>query len=214
MAGPDIAGAPVGYNARITAAGYGSRLLRCLRVSYGVQVNTTDDEAASARATYPLARVIPSFTLVVSLHTLAERDAFNAWVREYMRQVTTNQRVSGYMNVTVPSRNFSRSGVPVGPLTYGARSGDFWWPTQISFVGVTDPVSAVGASTVPGASRYVGPSKDTTDAPYFYPAGTQKAGAESLEGTFFDPRPSTPSSDEVAEVAPYEQSPRFGPVPR
>jgi hypothetical protein len=214
MTSPDIPGAPLGYNCRLSARGYGSRVLRCVRISYRVQIGTTDDEGPNARAVYPLHRLVPGFTVVAAMLSYAEREAFNRWMREYMQRVASNQRVSGYVHVSVPARGFSRAGVPVGPLAYGDQAGQFYYPTTIGFVGATDPISAVGGGSPAGSSRYIAPSKDRTEAPYFYPAGNQKAGAESLEGTFYDPRPAAPSPNEVSEVPPYEQSGRFGPVPR
>ncbi len=197
---PTISGATEGFNTRLTARGYGSRLLRCVRLAHGVEVGTQEDAAANGRALYPLNVVAPTFLVSAVFVDWAEREAFSRWAVDYMRRAATNQRVSGYLYVEVPARRFARYGVLAGPLVYGDVVGTVSYPCDLTFVGAQDPV---GASR---ASFYRAAAKDTVAAPYFYPSGSQKAGAESLEGTLYDPTPS-PAVPTVAEPTPSRRFP-------
>lgn len=191
---PTIAGAAEGYNSRLTARGYGSRLLRCERVGYPLEVGVAEDRAANSRSLYPLNRTSATFLISAVFQTWEEREAFNRWARQYMLKVATNQPISGYLYVEVPARRFARYGVLAGPLLYGEAVGDKAYHVDLTFVGAQDPV---GDSRT---SYYQPAAKDRNDAPSFYPSGTQKAGAESLAGTLYDPKPAAtvPGVDEPA----------------
>lgn len=198
-------GATAGYNCRITVRGYGSRVVMCTRLAYGVEVGAREDEAARTRSLYPLYRTSPSFVVSAVFASWALREAFNSWAADYMARAVAGQGASGYAYVEAPDRRFARYGVLTGPLVYGASVGDLAYHTDLTFVGAQDPVPGVGVS------YYRPASKDRVDAPYFYPSGSQRAGAESLEGTFYDPTPAGPVPD-VGEVPPYEQPARPGRV--
>jgi hypothetical protein len=87
--------------------------------------------------------------------------------------------------------------VPLGPLTWGEQTPqNLQYPTQIRFVGAVSPTSAIGSKTkLSGISQFQLPKKDVSEAPFFYPAGTQKSGAVSLQGTLYDPIPVTQLPD-------------------
>jgi hypothetical protein len=199
MGSPTIPGAAEGFNGKLSASGYGSRLVRVVGIAQGPTFENQEAEAASRRVLYPLSNDDGDFQLAMAFLTWDEREAFNSWVRGYLLRVTTNQRVSGYMLVQVPARHFSRVGVPVGPLSYGDQVGTLAYPSTVRFIGTIDPTSAVGKTTTAG-SRFVAPSKDSSALAY-YPSGTQASGASSLEGTFFDPTPAAAAG--VGEVVPY-----------
>ena len=205
-----ISGATSGYNCRFSVRSYGSRVVRVTSLSYGVEAITKVDEAAATMVLYPLARETPSFTLELVFLSYAEREGFTAWLSTYMRRVVANQKIGGYVYVVVPARRFARNGVPIGPLPYGDQMGMLGYPVTLPFVGVHDPISSVGQAQAAGVSYYRAPSKDTAQAPAFYPSGSQTAGAESLEGTFYDPTP--PDSGTVSEPGPTRTPARNGPA--
>jgi hypothetical protein len=196
---PTIPGAAEGYNGKMSAAGYGSRLVVVLGISHGPRVAAEEAEAANYRVLYTINQQGSSFSIRLSFRDWQQREDFSAWMREYMRRVATNQRVSGYMLTQVPARRFSRLAVPMGPLPYGDEVGAITYPLEMQFKGASDPTSAVGSSA-PAGSRFVAPAKDASAAAY-YPAGVQRAGAESLEGTFFDTTPERAAG--TGEVIPY-----------
>ena len=187
---PTIPGAPLGHNCLMVVRKYGSRAARVTDVAYGLNIGSTEDEAATTRAYYPINQYIPAFDLTYVFTSKAERDAFSRWLQTYMGRVATNQNIGGYVYVQVPARNIAFNGVPLGPLVYGESvPTDLTYAVTVRYVGVTNPISGVGKSSLAGVSQFQLPRKDTKDAPYFYPAGTQKSGQESLEGTLYDPTP-------------------------
>lgn len=189
-----ISGATAGYNCRLSVRSYGSRVVRAEALSYGVEVAYTESHGPGGRVLYPLARDTPGFSLDLVFVSYADREGFSAWMSTYMRRVSTNQRIGGFVYVVVPARRFARNGVPVGPLLYGDQVGTRAYRVSVRFVGVYDPISGVGQTSVGGVSYYKAPSKDTSNAPYFYPSGTQVAGAETVEGTLYDPAPPDPAA--------------------
>lgn len=209
-----IAKAPAGYNCLLSISGYGSRTVRCQSVSYGVAISTTEDNSAHSRTLYPLSEYVAAYDLALSFTTRTERDKFCTWLRTYMNRVSRNEKVSGYVYVQVPARRQAFNGVPIGRLLYGdALPTDLTYPLGIRFIGVADPISAVGGKTASAKliSTFQGPKEDRQNAPYFYPAGRQKSGAESLAGTLYDPV-------YVPPPAPRKKAPTGGggggPVPR
>jgi hypothetical protein len=186
-----IPGAPQGFNCLMVIRKYGSKAVRCLDVAYGLNIGSTEDEAAARRVYYPLNQYIAAYDLILAFATLAERDAFNNWLQTYMARAASNQNIGGYVYVQVPAREVAFNGIPLGPLMYGDTvPNDLYYPTTVRFIGAVSPVSGVGvSSSLAGVSQFRLPSKDTTDAPHFYPGGTQKSGATSLAGTLYDPSP-------------------------
>lgn len=186
-----IPGAPDGFNCLLAVRKYGSKIVRCTDVSYPLTIGSNEDEAANRRVYYPLNQYIPGFTLGFEFVSRAERDSLNNWLLSYMRKVADNQSIGGYVFVQVPARNIAFNAIPLGPLTYGEQTPpNLRYPASMQFQGAVSPVSGVGIkSALTGISQFKLPSKDTRDAPYFYPAGNQKAGAVSLQGTLYDPIP-------------------------
>lgn len=186
-----ISGYPEGFNCLLTVRKYGSAAVRCTDVSYALTIGSTEDEAAAQRVYYPLNQYIAAYDLIFAFKSKAERDSLNNWLRNYMRKVSSNQSIGGYVFVQVPARNTAFNGIPLGPLTYGEQTPQvLQYTAQMRFVGASSPISAVGQkSALAGISQFKLPSKDTKEAPYFYPAGNQQSGAVSLQGTLYDPIP-------------------------
>jgi hypothetical protein len=187
---PTIPHAPAGYNCLMVVQKYGSRVAMVTDISYALNIGSSEDEAASRRVYYPLNQYIPAFDISYVFKSRVERDAFNQWMQAYMQKAASNQNIGGYVYVQIPARNIAFNGVPLGPLVYGeAVPTTPSYPLSVRYVGVTNPTSAIGKTALAGVSQFQLPTKDTKDAPYFYPAGKQKAGAETLEGTLYDPTP-------------------------
>jgi hypothetical protein len=208
MASATIPGAPAGFNTRLSVALYGSRVVRTISISYPLEVVSSEDVGPVGRVMYPVACEVPGFTLGVVFVSREEREGFCEWMRIYMERVVANERVGGYVYVYAPARAFGRSGVPIGPLEYGDQVGVTSWPLTLNFVGAIEPISAIGKTAVGGVSYYKGPSKDKDQAPFFYPAGTQAAGRESLEGVLYDPEGPTAGSA-VREPGPLDPRKAF-----
>lgn len=195
MADPSVTinGAPEGFNCLMTIRKYGSKTVRVTDVAYDLTIESTEDEAAARRVYYPVSQYIAGYDLALAFASMLERDVFNSWLESYMRKAASNQSIGGYVFVQIPGRSIAFNGVPMGPLTWGEQTpADLQYPMQIRFVGAVSPTSAIGTTTaLAGISQFQLPRKDTTEAPFFYPAGTQKSGAVSLQGTLYDPTPVT-----------------------
>jgi hypothetical protein len=183
---PTISHAREGYNGRLTVSRYGSFLVRVMSLDTSVKIIASDEEAARRRAFYPFITVGSSFDMVIVHTGWEDREAFNKWVRGYAERVTNNESIGGTMLIEVPVRRFSRIAVPEFALTYGERLGDISYTTSMSFIGAKEPASAIGTNNVAGDSYVKSARIGQATSKYFYPSGTQVAGAASLEGTIFD----------------------------
>lgn len=177
-----IAGAPAGFNCRLSVSGYGSYAVRVERIRYSVEIHAESAAAANYRVFYPGWLQDPQFALAIVHLTAAERDRFNDWMAAYMRKVTSSQIAEGAMSVQVPVRRFNRTGVPLGTLVYGDSVGQAGsaYRTDLVFGGAYDPVSR------DSISKFRAAKKDASTSANFYPAAAQKGGAETLAGTIFD----------------------------
>jgi hypothetical protein len=201
-----VAKGDFGHNATISTRGFGSRQVRAMTVDFGLAiVASSDNEGRSRRAFYPKVTSGSSFTLGLGFISWGEREAFNRWMSRFMEAVSTGAARHGSMTVRVPSRNFVRVAVPEGPLEFGEGVGDMTYRTNVSFVGASDPVNVALGARMAGVSYFKGPGKHQVSR-FFYPAGRQIGGSESLEGTLFDTSPSgsnspivVPAEDEAAD---------------
>lgn len=173
----------MGMTGRLSTIGYGSRLVRVTKVQDGLKIISSSGEARSRRAFYPHATVNAKFILTIVFTSWSERESFNRWMRTYMNGVSTGKGTSGYMKVSVPGRRFVRIAVPEGELLYGDAVKNVTYPVDVTFVGIHDPVDDLNH---PSLSQMQMPKNDLISK-HFYPTGLQVSGADSLEGTFFDP---------------------------
>lgn len=177
-----IGGAPSGYNGRLSVPGYGAMVVRVATITYSLDIVTSEAASAHGKAFYPGWLNESAFSLEVMFATWAGREKFNSWMHGYMDKVTRNQISKGYMLVQVPARRFTRKAVPHRSLDYGddvAQSGRLY-RSQITFSGSSDPLAKNASSTFRNAKAQAQTSAT------FYPAGSQKAGAETLDSTLFD----------------------------
>lgn len=190
-----------GVNCSLTVAGYKTIRLRCVELTYGMGVKTTQSAAKYSSTLYTRKAGTGPVFLTFKMITYQEHAEFTKWIREYGERASEGQL--GAILVLVPSRKFSRtmlvSTEDGGPIDQGLQVGQFVWTHRLSFMTATDPLD--GASDK--ISRYIPAEDDTKDAPYFYPAGSQLGGLDAAENVFDvvpsfwnerdDPRPSATS---------------------
>ncbi len=177
-----IAGAKEGFNGLLSVTGYGSLTVRVEKIRYAVEIYSEQASSAHGKVFYPGWLQDADFSLELVHVSLADRDAFNRWMRGYMTKVTTGGVSQGSVLVRVPGRRFVRRAIPMGTLNLGdsiAQSGKAY-RTALVFRGATDPIAIKAASAFRAAK-----TDPATSAP-FYPSTGQKKGAESLDGTIFD----------------------------
>lgn len=174
-----------------------------MTIDFGLDIiASADSEARSRRAFYPVVTDGSRFTISVGFTSWTEREGFNKWLANFMRSVSEGSAKHGTMTVRCPNRNFVRVGVPQGPVVYGEGIRDVAYTTDLAFVGATDPVDITVASKLVSALQ---PKSLNASNRFFYPTGQQIKGAESLEGTLFDPTPTgtDPTTPSLPSPTPY-----------
>lgn len=175
MADGTFPGAPRGFNARITIARYGRRFVRVTELVHGLTIVSAESEASQRRAYYPVMAVQSDFSLTLEWKSTAERNGFNAWMRQYMRRVSGNDdSISGYATVQIPDRGFTRNAVPHSTLDWQDSPELAKWMTRLTFVGASDPVDQTLTARQGGLSYLILPSDPV--ARHFYPTGNQIKG--------------------------------------
>lgn len=176
-----------GFNAQISAPGFGSRRVRATKLEFGLGIiSTSDAEARERRAYYSIVTTGSSFTIEMGFVSVEERDQFSRWMKRFMVAVSRGDAKSGFQTIQVPSKKFTRVAVPEGDLAYGDGVKDVAYTVRMSYMGASDPLDLNLSQKMAGVSYFKGPKHDA-ESRYFYPAGRQVSGAESLDGTIFDP---------------------------
>lgn len=187
-----------GYNGYIGSSGYGRRRIRVIRLKRKVSIISNEEEGKRRRAFYPMMVTSSGFEIDVAHISYSERGKFNRWLSRWMEMVVDGTAPSGVMTVSIPHYNFTQVCVPETDLNYGEGVTDYAYITTLGFVGASDAINLDLGARMAGVSYFQMPKNNQTSK-YFYPAGRQVAGAESLDGTIFDqvamPGISSPGGD-------------------
>lgn len=156
--------------------------LRCYGVVHGVQQVANESRGRETRAMYPFKRTPAQFICTFDLlgrtdldSPTSEYERFNLWLREYMRFLLDHEEDGGAgkgMNIVIPVRNFSRQGIPLGPLSFGEHVGSMVWRQQITFETTYEPLDTTFRTS---SFDPAGTEKDR-NARFFYPPGEQLSG--------------------------------------
>lgn len=145
--------------------------LRCSTVGYTYSQLAEESHARTHRAFYPHRRSQGMFVIIVDLKNYREfNDAMN-WFRDYATAALDldSNPTSPPMSVQVPSRNFSRLGIPVQGMQFGDYVGSMVFSPTIQFISVSDPsdisTAILSASQVSVTNE---PKADPANI-YFYP---------------------------------------------
>lgn len=177
-------------NCRITAPGYGQRIVSVPRVMHGINIIPKgQDTTRDARHFYVLKVASSSFSLEVQFLTRRAYNQFGKWLRNYGRHISDpdNGRIPA-MVVEIPSIGFLKTGIPTSGITMGRSIGDITKRMSLSFKGASDPV----AYQSPFVSTYQRPRRGINTNEHFYPADVQRGGSDDPYG---------PSPEEVASVS-------------
>lgn len=160
-----------GENATLTVAGYGTRSVLVETVAHGMSVVSSTDDARNHRAFYTNKVTSGSFDLAMAFLSHASYQSWSSWMMEYLRRLADGKL--GPMRVKVPRFSFDKIGVPNAAVPFGDTMGIIVYRTQMTFIGTSDPLDPSSYNETVSQFRNAG--KDEKIAPYFYPAGTQKA---------------------------------------
>jgi hypothetical protein len=159
--------------------------VRCINVTHGFQLVATESAGRTERALYPMKQVPTPFSITVALIGYREHTHFSNWLSTYAMFALNPDRGGSYpeMSVSVPSRNFSRRGVPKTGMEYGDHVGAILWNRVVTFETTAEPWD----SGKPKYSRYEDPENAQAyrENRYFYPAGIQLSGNQTpADGTY------------------------------
>lgn len=197
-----------GFNCFIGAPGIGRRRVRVTRFVRKVNIIPGNEGEAKRRRSFSGVMVTASgFTIEIAFVSYEERGKFNRWLSKWMEDVVNNTSKTGVLTVSIPYYNFVQICVPETALEYGEGMGDMGYRLTMGFVGASDAINLDLGARMAGVS-YFQQAESNTTSKYFYPAGKQVKGVESLDGTIFD---TTPYGDISQPGRPGEDT-GFGPA--
>lgn len=167
-----------GENCIIGASGFGYRAVRAETFDIGMSIIADSGESKEGQTFYTRKVTKGSFDLTVMFASYEEYKDFTDWMTSYARLLSRDAESTGPMRVIIPSRNFDRFGVPNEGYTMGDEVKALVRRQTYSFVGASDPIDYDNQSL----AQFILPVNDPSEAPYFYPAGTQLAGSEGAGG--------------------------------
>lgn len=166
-------------------------LARCDQVGHSLAVIATESQARTTRGFYPMQRAVGPFTVRLELKGNREFEACMAFLEGYARSLMSAANAMPLMWVSVPSRSFSRLGVPVGGVTHGDHVGSNVFKPVISFESVTDPLAPGDILTgYTGGTAWISefdPNGQGDDASrFFYPASAASNDPNATGAALYD----------------------------
>jgi len=160
---------------------------RCGTLVHGTEMLADESQGRTQRAMYPKKRVPSRFIVTAILVGYVEHTDFSNWLSAYSLFALHPDRGGAYpeMTVSVPSRNFTRTGVPITGMEWGDHVGSMVWNRAVTFETVREPWDA----KKPRSSAFYDPVESNAglENQYFYPLGTQLSGNEApTAGTYID----------------------------
>ncbi len=174
-----------GYNGLITTDTAGTYKVRVEEISQPATIISKEGKGRSRRVYYPIVTSTSSFDLSIVFPSWAAREKFNIWMSRFMEKTVNGRGFKAAVQVDVPSRDFSRTGIPTGPLSYGEGLTDVAYPLTVEFTGASDPLE-ISLEEKRARSYFVPPKKGRSTSTYFYPAGRQLSGAGALDENIYD----------------------------
>lgn len=153
-------------------------------IYHGSQMVADEAQSRTRRAYYPHRLSASPFTLAVIIRGYNERVAFSNFLYDYAARVLDPDLSQGYpsMYVSVPSRNFSRRGVPKTGIEWGDHVGSMVWNPQVQFETHID--SSIGDTNTVASSQFVLEQGAQPELKYFFPAGVQLSGDQVPAGGY------------------------------
>ena len=158
--------------------------LRIDSISYSVKQIAEETQGRMYRTFYPHYRTQAPFAINALLNGHEEYRTMNNWFAEYAKYALTvsyNDSVWPEMSVEIPTRNFVRSGIPVGTFEWGDKIGKALWTQTIQFETTKEP-----GDKKPKLSSFSGDQAKVRDgsSAYYYPSGNQLNANDKPVGTY------------------------------
>jgi hypothetical protein len=205
-----------GLNATLTYTRRGVRQgfkLRCNGITYGFSLIAEESQARTRRAYYPHRLAPDRFAIRLQLKGYAEHKTLSGWLADYMSYIldpSIANAADTMMTVSVPSRNFTRKGVPVSGITYGDKVGKTLWEETVVFESLSDPADPDGYTP----SKYDGTVATgiDRDVQYFYPLSTQLSGDDTPPAGAYTQVQGVDDTTPITPSAPSAEPPPGGPA--
>lgn len=154
----------------------GAYNVRASAIAHSVSLIYTESQARVRSAFYPHHQALAPFAIKVLLNGEDEYVSFNKWMGAYAAMLLNRDtnyvgKMPPAMNVSIPSRNFHRNGIPMTGYEWGDEVGKMVWEQTLVFETVSDQV---GLNTSYSSTNLGGLSDSQLQ--YFYPNGDQLSG--------------------------------------
>jgi hypothetical protein len=147
--------------------------LRTNIITYDVRQVAAESQGRTYRTFYPHRRTQAQFAIGILLKGYDEYETMNNWFGSYAKYALSKSYENAEwprMNVAVPSRNFSRVGIPLGVFEWGDHVGSMMWTPLLVFETTKEPGdSAVNFSQFNDATSKL----REPESAYYYPNGNQ-----------------------------------------
>ena len=158
--------------------------LRIDSISYSVKQIAEETQGRTYRTFYPHYRTQAPFAINALLNGHKEYRTMNNWFAEYALyalSVSYEDSIWPEMSVEIPTRNFVRSGIPVGTFEWGDKIGKALWTQTIQFETTKEP-----GDKKPKLSSFSGDQAKVRDgsSAYYYPSSVQLNGSERPAGDY------------------------------
>lgn len=163
--------------------------------------NATEGVARHYR--WPYYRIVSSssFDFIAVFRSYAEREAYSAWMKQYMDLLATDVGTDylAPMTFSMPARNFLKEGIPQA-LQYGDDVLKITYPVSMSVKGGSDPVEIGDLLISYYYQHYPTGNQDLDELKPRYPSTLRAFDKVSSEqGEVFETS-DTLSSDELADL--------------
>lgn len=164
---------------------------RCNGVGHGFEVVFTESHARQYRAFYPHQRALSPFFLQLELMGYNELEQVMNFLRKYVQALMGSANAA--MTISVPSRNFLRTGVPIGGMIENDHTGSNVFQPSIVFESVLDPLDPRVFTTIgPNASVStvdLGITGQNDASKFFYPPSAAVNDPNATGESLYDTRP-------------------------
>lgn len=191
-------GANIGLSYRYSSE-YHQALLRCTKLAISYGLNAEESHARQFRAFYPHRRHQGNFTVTLACLGWQQYHAAMSWFTNFARNALSgdDRKYSGiYMLIELPSRGFSRYGIPVSGMGFGDHTASMVFAPTINFVSVKDNNDRnIGAIVgKKGYSQWSTEGIDPYAVRFFYP-GSEVESPGSFDENLYGPTGDSPPLD-------------------
>lgn len=176
-------------------------------LAYGVQMIAAEDQGRVTRAYYPHKSANQQFSVQVLLKDWSERSDFMNWLSGYAQWAldpNVARTIFPFMTASVPSRDYSQTGLPLTGYEWGAHTGMMMFQPTIVFETGLSPGQRGTGITVSSVINQWSAFQSDPAIQYFYPFGTQLQGSQVPQnyGQVLPPAPTPPPATNLPPYAP------------